>query len=105
MSVIKESTTLNDLEQHIKNNDLVCVYFWAPWCGPCQSFAPIFAEYAGEAGDKVSFVKVDLDKNVEAGTKFQIKSIPTLLLFQKGELKNIQKGRLSKDELASFIEC
>ena len=63
----------------------VLVDFWATWCGPCKMIAPVLEEIAGEHGDKLSVVKVDIDQNPATARDYQVMSIPTLLVFQDGK--------------------
>lgn len=63
----------------------VLVDFWATWCGPCKMVAPVLEELAGEHADKLTIAKIDIDANPGAAQKFQVMSIPTLILFQGGE--------------------
>ncbi len=73
-------------EQDVINADVpVLVDFWAPWCGPCRMVAPIVEELAGEYGEKVRFRKLNTDENPMVSAKFNIRSIPTLLIFKGGE--------------------
>ena len=82
---------------------LVLVDFWAPWCGPCQTIAPILDQISQEEGDKVSICKVNIEDNPETPTKFGVRSIPTLILFKDGEPVATQVGGLSKDALINWI--
>ena len=64
----------------------ILVDFWAEWCGPCKTIAPILEEFASEQSDKFVIGKLDVDSNVATATKFSVISIPTLLLFKDGEV-------------------
>ena len=83
----------------------VVVDFWAPWCGPCKSIAPILEELASELGESVKISKVNVDNNSEIATKYEIRAIPTILVFKNGEIAETIVGLTSKDDLkAKLVE-
>jgi len=86
----------------IEGNDIVVVDFWAPWCGPCRSFAPIF-EAAAEATPDVTFVKINTEDQQELAAHFQIRSIPTLMVFREQILIFAQPGVLPESALAKLV--
>ena len=89
---------INDTEKPI------LVDFWAEWCRPCKMIAPILEEVAQEYGDKVIFAKVNIEENPSIAPKFNIRGIPTLLIFKHGKVVATQVGALSKAQLKSFID-
>ena len=82
----------------------VLVDFWAEWCGPCKTLTPILEELSTEMNGKIEIMKVNLDENQDLAMKFSIRSIPTLLLFKKGELLDMKVGLLPKSDLEEWIQ-
>jgi thioredoxin 1 len=82
----------------------VLVDFWAEWCGPCKMIAPILEEAAGHYEGKIRIAKLNVDENGESAVKFNIRSIPTLLLFKKGEVVARKVGAVSQSHLRAFLD-
>ena len=80
------------------------VDFWAEWCGPCKVIAPILEEIASEYGGKIKICKMDVDANTNTAPKFGIRGIPTLIIFNNGEVAGTKVGALSKSQLSAFID-
>ena len=87
----------------IKENRPVVVDFHATWCGPCKAQAPILKEVAEELGERVRVIKIDVDQNRNLADRYQIQSVPTLMVFKNGELKYKQAGVHSKAQLLTII--
>ena len=81
----------------------VLVDFWAVWCGPCKAIAPIIEEIANDFNGKVSVGKVDVDNNNQVAMKYGIRSIPTLLLFNNGEVVDQVIGNVGKESIESML--
>lgn len=81
----------------------VLVDFWAPWCGPCKAIAPILEELSDEMGDQVKVCKVNVDNNSEIAGKYEIRAIPTILVFKNGEIADTVVGLTSKDDLKAKL--
>ncbi|CAN7538640.1 thioredoxin [Paenibacillus sp. LjRoot56] len=82
----------------------VLVDFWAPWCGPCKMIAPVLDELSTEIGDKAKIVKINVDDNPDSAAKYNVMSIPTLLIFKDGQVVNQLVGVQPRDRLKAAIE-
>ena len=82
----------------------VLVDFWAEWCGPCKMIAPVLEEIAVEQGGRVTIAKLNIDENPDIARRFDVMSIPTLLLFRDGELVNRSVGAKGKNALLQEID-
>ena len=97
--------TDEEFEDSILKNSGVClVDFWAEWCGPCKQISPILEEIASEENNDVTIAKINIDENPRIATDYGIRSIPTMLLFVNGELKDTKVGALPKKELNDWIK-
>ncbi len=83
----------------------VLVDFWAAWCGPCKMIAPVLDELSKEYSGKIKICKIDVDANKEIPAKFNIRGIPTLMIFKDGNAEGTKVGALSKPQLKEFIEA
>ena len=88
----------------LKADGPVVVDFWAEWCGPCKMIAPALDEIASELGEKVKVVKVNIDENPATPSKYGVRGIPTLMIFNGGEVKATQVGANPKGKIVSWIE-
>jgi thioredoxin 1 len=88
----------------INSEQPVLVDFYAEWCGPCKMMAPILQNVVGQLNGKAKILKVDIDKNRSAAAKYNVQSVPTLILFKNGQIKWRQSGVLSESQLISTIE-
>ena len=82
----------------------VLVDFWAEWCGPCRMIAPALEEIAGELGDKVSIVKINIDENPDTPGKYGVRGIPTMLLFKGGQAVAQKVGAAPRGQIQQWLE-
>ena len=88
----------------INDNKPVVVDFHALWCGPCKAQSPILKEVASELGDRVRVIKIDVDQNNEIANRYQIQSVPTLMIFKNGNMLWKHSGVVSKNQLVSVLK-
>jgi thioredoxin 1 len=88
----------------LKSDVPVLVDYWAEWCGPCKAIAPILDEVAKEYDGKLKVAKLNVDDNVEVPKKYNIRGIPTLMLFKNGNMEAVKVGALTKSQLTAFLD-
>lgn len=104
MSDMIQHTTDSEFDADVMQSDTpVLLDFWAEWCGPCKMIAPVLDQIAREYEGKLKVVKLNIDENPQIPQKFNIRSIPTLLLFDKGSVAAQQVGAVGKAQLDSFL--
>ena len=91
-------------EQVLKSSEPVLVDFWAEWCGPCKMIAPILDELAMSYAGKIKIAKVNIDHNQKTPRNYNVRGIPTLMIFKDGKVQATQIGAVSKTQLASLID-
>ncbi len=93
-----------NFKEIVTSEKLVLVDFFGTWCGPCQTLMPILKDVKEELGDAIKIVKIDIDKNQELATNYQVRSVPTMILFNEGKPKWRQSGVLQKQAILNVIE-
>ena len=95
---------METFKELITSEQLVLVDFFATWCQPCKMMHPVLEQVKKTLGERIRIIKVDVDQNRETAHQYQIQSVPTLMLFQRGILKWRASGAVSKAELLSTID-
>ena len=102
--LLKKIIQMNDTFQDIiKSEKPVLIDFFATWCGPCQMLGPILKQVKDSLGERISIIKIDVDKNQEIASVYQVRGVPTMMLFQNGQQLWRQSGVLSKEEIIQVI--
>ena len=91
-------------EQVVNSSQPVLVDFWAEWCGPCKQVGPILEEIASDDQINITIAKINIDENPRTPTNYGVRSIPTLMLFSDGELKDTKVGALPRQQLKDWIK-
>ncbi len=91
-------------EKVLKASTLVVVDFWAPWCGPCKSIAPVLEEIAKELGTQIAIFKVNVDDNPKSPSQYGVRAIPNLVMFKGGAEVDRVVGAVPKDQLVATIK-
>ena len=102
--MITEVMDNNFNEEVASNNVPVVVDFWAPWCGPCKMLGPVLEELEKEYGEKVKFIKVNVDNNPVVSQKFRVLSIPTVMVFKNGEAVDTMVGFRPRTAVKELVD-
>lgn len=95
---------MSSFQELINSDTPVLVDFFATWCGPCKMMSPILQDVAGKMGDKARIVKVDVDKNPQAAAAFEVRGVPTLIIFKKGQQIWRQSGVVPADQIVQQLK-
>ena len=94
---------MSNFDTIINSEKPVLIDFFATWCGPCKMLAPILKEVKDNLGDRISIIKIDVDINQQIASKYQVRGVPTMILYQQGKQLWRQSGVLTKDEIIKVI--
>ena len=105
MSDFIQHVTEDTFEPNVLKSDVpVLVDYWAEWCGPCKALAPLLEDLAKDYGGKLKIAKINVDENQQLARKYNIKAIPTLMLFKDGNVQASKLGMMSKPQLTAFLD-
>ena len=100
-----QHVTDDTFEPEVLKSDVpVLVDYWAEWCGPCKLIAPVLDDVAGEYAGRLKVAKINIDQNSGVPTKYNVRGIPTLMLFKGGAVEATKVGAMSKSQLTAFID-
>ena len=94
---------MSNFDTIIKSEKPVLIDFFATWCGPCQALAPILKQVKDSLGERITILKIDVDKNQQMAAQYQVRGVPTMILFQAGKQLWRQSGVVSKEEIIKTI--
>jgi thioredoxin 1 len=94
---------MSSFDSIITSEKPVLIDFFATWCGPCQALAPILKQVKESLGDRITILKIDVDKNQQMAAKYQVRGVPTMILFQAGKQLWRKSGVVSKEEIIKTI--
>ena len=104
MTNLKEITDDNFEQEVLKSDKITLVDFWAQWCGPCRKISPVLEQIQNEMQEDIKIVKVDADKNLTTASEYGVFSLPSILLFQNGTVKETMVGMISKSTIVDNIK-